>query len=85
MLACCLQRGGAVIPAVNLVSNIGFGSRAAHRSDRRHPAANLPTAPMAFPLCHPTAVVADRRADEHTAAVFRSSPYRKARTLAFRL
>jgi hypothetical protein len=54
----------AVTPAVNLVSNIGFGSDATHtRDDDLSPFANLDAGEMRFPLRHPTAVAPDREAD----------------------
>lgn len=84
-LACRLQSGLAVIPHTNLVSNIGFGTAATHTRDEEHPVANLATSPIAFPLRHPTLVLADRAADQRTTRVFRSSLYRRARTALYRL
>jgi hypothetical protein len=67
----------AVIPAVNLVSNVGFGNAATHTVDPNHPRANLETQPMKFPLRHPPTVsaleAADRREWELVAARFPAS------------
>lgn len=60
--ACQVQNGFGVVPAVNLVQNIGFDSMATHVSWRT-PWTELPIAPMEFPLRHPPYVIADRRAD----------------------
>ncbi|MBM4126892.1 MAG: glycosyltransferase family 2 protein [Nitrospira sp.] len=42
----------SVMPAVNLISNIGFGVEATHTIGIG-PLANLPTMPIRFPLTHP--------------------------------
>jgi hypothetical protein len=62
LLACWLQRGLVIQPAVNLVTNIGHGAAATHTTVAS-PFADLPTAPMSFPLRHPPFVVRDARAD----------------------
>ena len=50
----CFQRGGLqAIPAVNLVSNIGFGPEAAHYINDDPLLANVPVTEMRFPLRHP--------------------------------
>ncbi len=49
---CWRNNGLCILPAVNLVSNIGFGSGATHTMQAT-PYANLPVRPMEFPLCHP--------------------------------
>lgn len=68
-----------LLPAVNLVSNLGFGADATHtRGPNRFSA--CPTVPMRFPLCHPKTLVRDTEADAYTeAAMFRSSPLRRMR------
>ncbi len=64
-LACWAQSGLSILPAVNLVSNIGFNAEATHtRAGNR--LANLPTQPLAFPLRHPTFVIRDAQADAFT-------------------
>jgi len=63
-LACWIQSGLTVLPAVNLVQNIGFGKDATHTTDESHdgpPAGNL-----SFPLSHPPYVLRDDRADSCT-------------------
>ena len=61
--AVAAQGGLAVVPAVNLVDNLGFGDDATHTFDpddqHTHPAA----AELAFPLRHPLVVLRDARAD----------------------
>lgn len=62
-LSCWMAGGWAVLPAVNLVTNIGFGDDATHTRSARSVAANLPVEPMDFPLSHPPAVERDMAAD----------------------
>ncbi|MGF1479788.1 MAG: glycosyltransferase family 2 protein [Cyanophyceae cyanobacterium] len=63
LFACLFQSGLAVIPAVNLVSNIGFGAEATHTKDEDDSLANLPVLPMTFPLKEPAGVAVDREYD----------------------
>jgi hypothetical protein len=50
------------VPNVNLISNIGFGADATHTHVvGEH--ANMPTAPIDFPLVHPQFVLANTEAD----------------------
>jgi len=49
----------SIVPAVNLISNIGFDSDATHTHEVENPAANIPTQPMAFPLHHPVQLKPD--------------------------
>jgi hypothetical protein len=51
--ACMLNNAAIVTPAVNLITNIGFGDHATHTHSRSHPLANLPHESMTFPLRHP--------------------------------
>jgi hypothetical protein len=54
----------AIIPAVNLVTNVGFRADATNtRDDQLGPYANMATAPMRFPLTHPERTVRDADAD----------------------
>ena len=55
MYAAWKQRALTVLPSVNLISNIGFGADATH-TRKADPFANLPLAPMEFPLNHPADV-----------------------------
>jgi hypothetical protein len=58
------RRGQAgIVPARNLVSNIGFGPEALHTTAVNHPAANVPRSPMIFPLQHPANVALDDALD----------------------
>jgi hypothetical protein len=58
----------ALLPAVNLVTNIGFGHRGATHTaqDRFHGLSNLPTASLGFPLRHPDPLQHQRQADLRT-------------------
>lgn len=58
-----LHGGLAVVPAVNLVRNIGFGPGATHTVSARDARGENVALPMPFPLRHPPAVVQDRAAD----------------------
>ena len=52
--------GLAIMPAVNLVSNIGFGHEGAtHTQDAADPHAALPTGTLPWPLHHPRYVLSD--------------------------
>jgi len=56
-----LDAGLTIVPAVNLIRNIGcLGGNSLPAT---HAVANMPTIPMAFPLRHPTAVAVDRAYD----------------------
>jgi hypothetical protein len=63
--ACWMQSGLTILPAMNLVSNIGFGLDATHTKAAGALAA-LPTHAMPFPLVHPQFILPDARADLHT-------------------
>lgn len=56
LLACWLQSGFRIVPAVNLVSNIGHGDDATHTVEVSK-TASIATMPMAFPLRHPQYMV----------------------------
>lgn len=57
------SRGGvSVLPNVNLVTNIGFGSDATHTLAADSPLANLPVHPVG-PIVHPLRIEVDRAAD----------------------
>ncbi|MBI1763556.1 MAG: glycosyltransferase family 2 protein [Acidobacteria bacterium] len=64
--ACWLQNGLSILPNVNLLSNIGFGAASTHTRNRRSRFANMPVAPIEFPLQHPPYVVRDAQADAFT-------------------
>ena len=61
----CWQQGFlTVIPAVELVENIGFGVDATHTLDESSPLG--PPGSLSFPLRHPTVMQADRLRDQDT-------------------
>lgn len=64
--SCWAQHGLSILPAVNLISNIGFGEHATHTKRGDLPYAELPTEEMPFPLVHPVAVFRDYAADTYT-------------------
>jgi len=54
-----LQGGVAVIPSLNLVSNIGYGVEATHTKVQDVEFANLTARRLTFPLAHPDGLSAD--------------------------
>ncbi len=61
----CMKRNQlAVIPAANLISNIGYGPDATHSKDSGSYFANVPTHKIAFPLRHPATIQRNYEADE---------------------
>jgi hypothetical protein len=63
-LSCWQQGFLTVIPAVELVENIGFGGDATHTLDERSPLG--PRGSLAFPLVHPAVIQPDRHRDADT-------------------
>lgn len=61
--SCWIQNGLGIIPNVNLVSNIGFGSEATH-SPNISRVANMDVEAMDFPLKHPPFVIRDAKSDD---------------------
>jgi len=61
-----IQNGLNVLPAVNLVSNIGFGEVSTHTQDTETRFANMPVEGMRFPLAHPPFMVRYKQADLYT-------------------
>lgn len=59
-----LAQGLAILPAVNLISNIGFGANATHTRKANSAVANQPTEAMEFPLKHPVQITRNRAADD---------------------
>ncbi|MCX5700307.1 MAG: glycosyltransferase family 2 protein [Candidatus Omnitrophica bacterium] len=64
--ACWLQNSLAILPNVNLVSNIGFTEDATHTKDSSSRFANVKIQPMVFPLSHPPSVIQNYKADKYT-------------------
>jgi len=60
---CRLCNGVALEPAVNLVSNIGFGSEATHTKLSRHPLASLKRGRFRFPAEGPDQIEVDLKED----------------------
>ena len=58
-----IQNGLTVTPAVNLVTNIGFGVEATH-TKHHNPDKIIPSSPMIFPLQHPAFVLPHGQADQ---------------------
>lgn len=65
--ASLMQNGLNIMPAENLVSNLGFGVGASHTTVVNK-FANIPLYSMEFPLKHPPFVIRDACADEYTQA-----------------
>ncbi len=63
MYACWLHGGMTVLPAKNLVTNLGFGSGATHTTDLNSPLANMKTERLTRPLRHPNHCLRHRLAD----------------------
>jgi hypothetical protein len=80
LYACWCQNGLAVLPDVNLISNIGFGAESSHTHNASHPYANLPTQAQG-PLSHPPHIVRDREADRFmfTHSLYRDTVLRRLR------
>lgn len=76
-LACWDQGGRAVVPAANLVSNIGFGSDATHTIGQSY-LADLPTTDI-WTLAHPPDREIDREADAFTFEHVFAGPERAGR------
>ncbi|MBD2101743.1 glycosyltransferase family 2 protein [Leptolyngbya sp. FACHB-261] len=66
LLSCWLQSGLSVVPSVNMVSNIGFGSEATHTVGGVSPFANMQTEAINFPLEHPSFILQNVEADNFT-------------------
>ena len=62
--ACWMQGGLTVLPAVNLVQNVGFGENATHT--KKESCHGPPAENLIFPLSHPSYVLRDDHADAWT-------------------
>ncbi len=63
----------SIIPAQNLVCNVGWGSGSTNTS-LRNPEMEMATSPMQFPLKHPDFLVPDERADQFTEELIFAKP-----------
>jgi len=59
-----VQGAMAVIPSINLVSNIGFGVGATNTRNKWHKFSNLKKFEMRFPLSHPPEILRDKSIDK---------------------
>jgi hypothetical protein len=66
VMSCWLQGGLCVLPEVNLVSNIGYGSDATHTHETEHVYGEMRRAEMQFPLSHPSYLIRNLEADLFT-------------------
>jgi len=66
LLSCWGQSGLAVLPNINLVTNIGFGDKATHTKNKNSMSANLPAYKIELPLNHPPYIIRDTVADRYT-------------------
>lgn len=57
------HHGLYIVPAVNLVGNIGFGNGSTHTHDSNDMMGAVPARDLAFPLRHPAQVAQDRKRD----------------------
>ena len=55
----------SIVPAMNLVTNIGFGDQASNTFEPTNPAGNIPIQKLQFPLSHPIKLKADRVYEEN--------------------
>ena len=58
-----INSGLTIVPAKNLVINIGFGEHATHTTGDGGASAKLKIEPLGFPLLHPEFVMVDTKAD----------------------
>lgn len=63
LFSCWSQHGLSIVPAVNLVVNVGFEPRATHTKTFEPTLAMRPAAAMRFPLRHPAAIRRDRETE----------------------
>lgn len=76
---CWTQNQLAVLPAVNLISNIGYGAGATH-TQTAGPYAELPLQALDAELVHPRWMIRDDQADQYTERMhgYRPRTWRKA-------
>ncbi|MCK5612778.1 glycosyltransferase family 2 protein, partial [Candidatus Pacearchaeota archaeon] len=64
--SCILREGWAIIPNINMVSNIGFGEDATHTHVESDLFANMRRHEMDFPMKHPDKFFQNSSADDFT-------------------
>ena len=65
VFACWIQNGLAILPNVNLVSNIGFDKSGTHTKGETI-FSRLPSKKVIFPLVHPKYLIRDCESDKYT-------------------
>lgn len=85
-LSAWIQGMLSIMPARNLISNIGFGEGATHTT-RGSIYADMPRHPLSFPLVHPAIIMRHPEADRRTAGGQFRSPFWKliAKKIIFKL
>jgi hypothetical protein len=79
--ACLSRQALCINPAVNLVTNIGFGDAATNTVRKLNPMINAPRMQMGFPLKHPPHMERNQRADRDISKmIYSTSPVEKAIT-----
>jgi hypothetical protein len=63
VFSCWSQHGLTILPAKNLISNIGFGADATHTKSNHSGASSFPLEHLQFPLSHPPIVTKHYAAD----------------------
>jgi len=63
VFTCLTQNGLAIAPAINLITNIGFGEDSTHTANSKSSSANRQRFDLNFPLIHPTFIIPDAKAD----------------------
>ena len=72
LVACWTQNAFSVTPAVNLVTNIGYGAEATNLKVSEETGDQRPFHEMKFPLQHPPFMIRNRKADDYiTKHIFR--------------
>jgi hypothetical protein len=61
--SCWHNNGLAIIPRSNLISNVGFESRATNTRDESHRWSNVTTSDVSFPLEHPISIARNEPLD----------------------
>ncbi len=83
-----VNRGLAINPKTNLVTNIGFDTEATHltttTATNENPLSNIPVVPLATPLTHPSVFVINTEADAYSQReIFEVNKFIKQKILWF--
>lgn len=68
--SCLLNEGLCIVPAVNLVSNVGYGDLAANTTGSHMFVMNLESCEMKFPLKHPRVIRPDHQYERQNMLLF---------------